>query len=115
MQGDDGTGDVERTVAVTRPARDEHVGGATLVARDEAGAPLQGGAEAGVGGVLVHDAGDSVVVALNTSVAAVLAGERVVALRFKQLAAAVERAANAVRTEGQPQPELDSGSKVAWL
>ena len=52
-----------------------------------------------------------VVAALD--VAAVLAGERVVALLVEQLPAAVERAAHAIRTEGRPQPELDGGSKVA--
>ena len=51
-------GDVERAISVARPARDEHIGGAALVARDEAGAPLEGGAEAGVGGVLVHNTGN---------------------------------------------------------
>ena len=64
--------------------------------------------------MLVHDTGGGVVAALN--VAAVLAGERVMALLVEhELAAAVERVVHALGAEEQPQPELDGGSEVAWL
>ena len=76
MRGD--AGDVKRAIAVAGPARPTGGvagrGGAAF-ARDEAGVPLQPGTEAGVSGVLVHDAGDGVVAALD--VAAELSGERV--------------------------------------
>ena len=80
MRGDDV--DVERAIAVARPVRDDGTSaGRRWMPETQAGAPLQGGAEAGVGGVprclIVHDAGDGVVAALD--VAVVLAGKRVVA------------------------------------